>query len=933
MLEIRHLSKIYQSKNVIVKALDDIHLKIQDKGMVFILGKSGSGKSTLLNVLGGLDQFDEGEIIICGKSSKDFKQSDFDSYRNTFIGFIFQEYNVMDNFTVKENIALALELQGKKADQKSIQYILQKVDLAQLGDRKPNELSGGQLQRVAIARALIKNPEIIMADEPTGALDSRTGQQVFDTLKKLSKDKLVLIVSHDKEFAKNYADRIIELADGKIISDTSKEHIAPKQLNEGISFLKDEFMNIHDTSQLSDEDIQKIVEELKKHQGETIISFNQNTNQEIKKANHIDEQGRLEVFQSTQDHHLNIKDYTNNTISFIKSKLPFHSSMKIALSNLKLKPFRLFITIMLSVISFSLFGLTNTLSQYDKEIVTFRSMKDSHINYISIGKTVKVGDDQYAYDENSQLYKSDYQLLQQKYPDLHFINTFSGKNLGSNFDCSQYIERADKFSESKELYQSSLSALGQINQQIINENHFTLIGQLPQNDHEIVITEFFAETFKNFGYQTENDEGKMQTYSINSTKDFIGKTLTLTINAKKIDFTVCGILDTHIDFSRYEPLKDEHNDSFSQYYLYSELTSLILNSYHSMGYVNDSRLEESINNYHVYSATSHGHYMELSVNNEFYYQIDYFYNEKDINKSQLVDFNNDGDIYLNYHTIKDIPISQNMTFYDYINQNLINPTNEKEMRRMIVEAVKKYQKEIMNSKLILNLYTFEGDTDIIDKIAGVYIGNINNEEHEFVLKEEVIQQCNFQPEGYAHAIIAPMCDDTILKDIIAYTYDDGIDNTNYTLNNQVIPMLVSVNSIVYVLKNVFFYVGVGFAIFASVMFCNFIATSIANKKREIGILRAVGARGLDALKIFLNESLMIALINWVLATIACLIATNLINQYIRQEFGVLVTILNFGLLQIVLLFVISVAVACIASALPVYRISQKKPIDAIKDRK
>ena len=131
-----------------------------------------------------------------------------------------------------------------------------------LEDRKPNELSGGQLQRVAIARALIKNPEIIMADEPTGALDSHTGKQVFDTLKKLSKNKLVLIVSHDKEFAKYYADRIIELADGKIISDTSKESIAPKKINNGISILEDEFINIENSKQLTDEDIQKNLDEI-----------------------------------------------------------------------------------------------------------------------------------------------------------------------------------------------------------------------------------------------------------------------------------------------------------------------------------------------------------------------------------------------------------------------------------------------------------------------------------------------------------------------------------------------------------------------------------------------------------------------------------------------------------------------------------------------
>ena len=220
MLEAINLCKVYKpKKGVPVKALDGISLRFPEKGMVFLLGKSGSGKSTLLNLLGGLDKYDSGEIIIKGVSSKDFKQQYFDSYRNTYVGFIFQEYNILDEFSVGANIALAIELQGRKATDEEINNILREVDLEGYGDRKPNELSGGQKQRVAIARALIKNPEIIMADEPTGALDSNTGRQIFDTLKKLSRDKLVIIVSHDREFSEQYADRIIELADGHVISD------------------------------------------------------------------------------------------------------------------------------------------------------------------------------------------------------------------------------------------------------------------------------------------------------------------------------------------------------------------------------------------------------------------------------------------------------------------------------------------------------------------------------------------------------------------------------------------------------------------------------------------------------------------------------------------------------------------------------------------
>ena len=220
MLETINLTKIYKpKKGVPVRALDGITLKLPDTGMVFLLGKSGSGKSTLLNLLGGLDKYDGGDIIIKGVSSKDFKQQHFDSYRNTYVGFIFQEYNVLEEFTVGANIALALELQGRKATDAEINRILDEVDLSGYGSRRPNELSGGQKQRVAIARALVKTPKIIMADEPSGALDSETGKQVFETLKKLSKEKLVIVVSHDRDFADTYADRIIELADGRVISD------------------------------------------------------------------------------------------------------------------------------------------------------------------------------------------------------------------------------------------------------------------------------------------------------------------------------------------------------------------------------------------------------------------------------------------------------------------------------------------------------------------------------------------------------------------------------------------------------------------------------------------------------------------------------------------------------------------------------------------
>ena len=291
MLEVRDLKKYYKTKGgVEVHALDGVSIQFPETGMVFLLGKSGSGKSTLLNVSGGLDKPDSGEIIVKGKSSKDFTQSDFDSYRNTFIGFVFQEYNILNEFNIETNIALALELQGKKNDKKAVEDLLKQVDLEGLGKRKPNTLSGGQKQRIAIARALIKNPEIIMADEPTGALDSNTGKQVLDTLKKLSETKLVIIVSHDRDFAEEYADRIIELKDGKILSDHSKTFAKAEEVSSNVRKIGEDTIQIKDATKLSDDEIKEIIKSLK-GKGEVIISNNENNVVTFKKVARINDDG------------------------------------------------------------------------------------------------------------------------------------------------------------------------------------------------------------------------------------------------------------------------------------------------------------------------------------------------------------------------------------------------------------------------------------------------------------------------------------------------------------------------------------------------------------------------------------------------------------------------------------------------------------------
>ena len=225
MLELKHIKKSYKIGDFEQQALRDIQLNFQKNEFVAILGPSGSGKTTLLNIIGGLDRYDSGDLIINQKSTKDFKDRDWDAYRNNCIGFIFQSYNLIHHMDILNNVEMGMTLSGvssKERRKKAIE-VLTRVGLKDHIHKKPNQLSGGQMQRVAIARALANDPDIILADEPTGALDSKTSVQIMDLIQEIAKDKLVIMVTHNSELAHTYANRVIEMKDGKVISDTEKE--------------------------------------------------------------------------------------------------------------------------------------------------------------------------------------------------------------------------------------------------------------------------------------------------------------------------------------------------------------------------------------------------------------------------------------------------------------------------------------------------------------------------------------------------------------------------------------------------------------------------------------------------------------------------------------------------------------------------------------
>jgi putative ABC transport system permease protein len=223
MLQLKNISKKYVTGELTTRALDDVSLTLRDNEFVAVLGPSGSGKTTLLNIIGGLDRYDEGDMIIGDISTKQYKDRDWDSYRNHTIGFVFQTYNLIPHQKVISNVELALTISGisKNERKRRAREALEKVGLGDQINKKPTQLSGGQMQRVAIARALVNNPDILLADEPTGALDSETSVQVMDLLKEVAKDRLVIMVTHNSELADDYSNRIVKLRDGKITGDSN----------------------------------------------------------------------------------------------------------------------------------------------------------------------------------------------------------------------------------------------------------------------------------------------------------------------------------------------------------------------------------------------------------------------------------------------------------------------------------------------------------------------------------------------------------------------------------------------------------------------------------------------------------------------------------------------------------------------------------------
>lgn len=1035
MIEVKNISKTYRpKKGVPVKALDDVSLKFDDTGMVFILGKSGSGKSTLLNVLGGLDSYDSGEFVIQGKSSKDFSQADFDSYRNTLIGFIFQEYNILNDFSVGANIALAMQLQGKKATNEALNDILDQVDLTGYANRKPNELSGGQKQRVAIARALIKEPRIIMADEPTGALDSNTGKQVFDTLKKLSETKLVIIVSHDREFAEFYGDRVIELADGKIISDISK-YLAPGvEKSEGVKVIDDRILHIKQGYKLTAKDLELINSYLENSTVDTLISLDKRSNDSFKQIAMIDDSGNKQSFADTSTMQtMTAEEYEGERLKLIKSRMPYMNSLKMGASSLKHKKIRLVFTIFLSVVAFALFGLADTFATYDKNTAAVNSIIDGNVTSMVVEKNTKQNSGDYTYYNSARANDADIAKIKEK------TGVSTKGVVRFKYSIGDYLKVTG---QPPAYYNGVIAGATAFTDADIKEYGFTVKGKLPTANNEIAITKWHFEHFAEYGYRNYNTNEKYEASELKDMDTFLNKNLTIDYSfggsGKNDALTIVGIIDTGLNKNgEYDDLKQSSNGNMNSW----QFQNAISKSMDSLMFVSQGYLDNLISgDGNVLGRELHGDRYSHNIkdlsgtlssfsriaklselsgkyafsssvsslkDNQVLISSNYLMNKlydipetisqmplpenyrtiqgigyeghdsesgssrvyKVIENSEATNVSEFMALYGNSYLRTHFLLQEDFKITDEMKQSLqdyganIDMNDPEQVKLAVIDRFQyditlipsdlydkvnlKITKHIADLMIEMNLLSYF-DVELVSEyyqdyspenmvtrdleIVGFFIDTGYDNYYTVVSSDNLYDSTMGSGEAGVYEFLIgkmPTDKDSIAK-IVAFGYEEG--DTVFRLRNSVTDALDNFNEMIEVMAEIFIYVGIGFAVFAALMMMNFISTSISYKKREIGILRAVGARGSDVFGIFFNESAIIALINFVLAALGTMGACIGLNSVIRNELGFPITILSLGIRQVALIFAVSLLAAFVASLLPVMKIARKRPIDAIQNR-
>lgn len=883
MIAVNRLTKVYTGHDKkSLTALKNISFTLPDKGLVFITGKSGSGKSTLLNMLGGLDSITKGDIIADGNRFSDFTPVDFDRYRNSYIGFIFQDYCLLEDLTIYQNIELVLDLNGQK-NKDRISTILDKVHLSNCETRYPRELSGGQKQRVAIARALAKDPQMFLADEPTGNLDSKTAKSIMKLLKDLSKTKLVVVVSHNLQDAEEYGDRIIELADGVIVRDEQKMEGYEDKL---------ELIN-----------------------GKLILPhLKELTKEEISTMNMWQKKSQIYEFDQRQDgfYPSNNDIKSNKIVQMEKSKLSFGRSFKLAVTFLKRRRLNFVVTALIITCIIAVLGLCQF-------FVGFDYVKAINDAVMSEGQEIVVGYKSSYIDEETQLLNTSlvYDITNGDLEEL--------EKSGYNSKYYRLYNDAIHIAKTSQLLRQEIRLFSQTNMAnfYLLESYGTLscddeyltelfgidgelviYGNNSPKDYGILITDYVADSIIYFS------NGKYNNY-----EDLLGLFYE---NDYDYSHYINGVIETNYEqtYSLFRnKLMDEYNDKILE-----GKTSAI---YQSPEFIDFS---EYVEKFLGVSYTYTHNYINSNLNIEAknYTRLDYSY----ISSSEL-----DAPYYfsniLGYMDQCNPNINKNLdantiamstkAFNAIFNTNYDSTNYMQYSKDKVIDISKcaRLEKDLSKSKITQKLQIVE----LFDSSNNIIIFDESN----FM---------NFrQFDVFDYALYF----DNISEIGLLYNF---AKMGAFDIDSEAFKSISTIIDVVDIFEDFFNIISIVLYCACFLMLVNFGAGNIRKRKFEIGVIKSMGGQTKQVGKVFIIQLVSVGLIVCLLSSLTLVFLSDIVNgvlsnamlQFVHAETLKNISVIQFDGLVLLGDILMIIGITLLSAIIPLYKLHKIKPINIIKHK-
>ena len=850
------------------KALINISLSFPSKGNVFIVGKSGSGKTTLLNIIGGIDQPTSGSIHFGGHELTTFSSQKLNAYRNDAIGFVFQDYNLIDTLTISQNLSVALSLKAN-VDSKLISETLSLVGLNGFESRMPSTLSGGERQRVAIARALLKKPKILLADEPTGALDTETSKEIFLLLKKLSSEILIITVSHDRESAISFADRVIEIKDGSIIFDSLPEN----------------------------------------HQ-----------------------ESMLPPFQYP--------------------KLKIIPSFLLGVKNIRKISVRLVLSLLIAMSLLLVLGLSDSASSYDRSTQILESLSSSTSPWILINQRRKTNQ-----TEDELLLINDSMII--NYQNLYSGNSFYPVHLG--FERSIQDLLFDDV-ESNDLYPGLFAGAMVMTDSILAELNLSLVaGELPTEEHHMVITKRIYEHFLEYGLKNEDSRIVIDSY-----QDLIG--LSIDFGSMGV-LSITGIIDTEFNPEKYKVLFNGSNISPLLHEILSQELAAVNGSIHEMVFIStelSNQINSQLNDDYVIPAQYVGSLelsTELSVNHNSIAKLQsYDYKDLDIlwinGHSEL----SDDMVLLNYEYVRSfMNIVTLLTRSDQLIDAFVSDHYDEIQAQFESEQTITYQEYIKSS--VTNIYhpsrgyEFFFNQAFTDELEEL-LNSTNNDASLSFSKNQTTYVLEIagvfkseEPIDFDTVIVSGSQYESLIDLEQIYPYHSMITllGSEFSSNQALIHDLMNLTGQVYLIgrndilsnvsflgslfegiSNVLTFVTFGIGVLTLLILFTFIYSSIQHHQKDIGILRSMGAGFKHIYAWFTAESLILLGLSALLSASLLGITSFAMNQMVKVQATINVSLLVTSPRQYFLIVAVALMIACISTLIPVVYYVRKNPIDSIR---